>query len=61
MINRIICQKCVHYYVTWEPSRPHGCRAYGFKSKFLPSVVVKNSSGSECNFFKQKNNNNENI
>jgi len=55
MNKEIICQKCIHYFVTWEPSQPHGCRAYGFKSKQIPSVVVKESSGMKCNFYKLKN------
>lgn len=59
MLNRIICQKCSYYFVTWEPSRPHGCKAYGFKSKNIPSQVVKNSSGNECSFYNQKSNNNQ--
>ena len=56
--KRIICQKCEHYFVTWQSNQPHGCNAYGFKSKTIPSVVVKNSSGKQCHFFnlKQKNN-----
>ena len=54
MNERIICQKCVHYYVTWETVKPHGCNAYGFKSQVIPSVVVKNSSKMDCNFYKQK-------
>ena len=57
MQKRIICQKCKFYYVTWEQSKPHGCRAYGFKSKVIPSVVVKNSSGSNCVFYELKSNN----
>ncbi|MCK9162618.1 MAG: uracil-DNA glycosylase [Arcobacter butzleri] len=52
--QRIICQKCIHYFVTWEPSRPHGCRAYGFKSKQIPSMVVKQTSGQECAFYELK-------
>ncbi|QKJ23049.1 hypothetical protein ALEK_1781 [Poseidonibacter lekithochrous] len=57
MEKRIICQKCIHYYVTWEPSNPHGCNAYAFKSKAIPSVVVKRSSGADCNFYQQKSQN----
>jgi len=54
MKKRIICQRCKYYYVTWEKSKPHGCRAYGFKSDKIPSVVVKQSSGSDCNFYEDK-------
>jgi len=54
MNKRIICQRCKHYYVTWEKNKPHGCRAYGFKSQALPSAVVKQSSGTNCNFYEDK-------
>jgi len=54
MKKRIICQRCKYYYVTWEKSKPHGCRAYGFKSDKIPSVVVKQSSGTDCNFYEDK-------
>lgn len=54
MTNPIRCQRCKNYYVTWEPANPHGCRAYGFKSQMLPSIVVKNSSGQECMLFEEK-------
>jgi hypothetical protein len=52
--DRIVCQRCIYYYVTWEQNKPHGCNAYGFKSQQIPSVVVKNSSKMDCNFYKQK-------
>ena len=55
MEKRIVCQRCIYYFVTWEPNQPHGCKSYGFKSRFLPSIVVKNSSGQACNFFVEKN------
>jgi hypothetical protein len=54
MNTRIICQKCKFYFVTWQPNQPHGCKAYGFKSKQVPSIVVKQSSGIECGFYQQK-------
>jgi hypothetical protein len=54
MTQRIICQKCKYYFVTWEPARPYGCKAYNFKSKLIPSMVVKNSSGIDCSFYQQK-------
>ena len=54
MNARIICQKCKYYYVTWKTNQPHGCKAYGFKSKQIPSAVVKQSSGTNCNFYTLK-------
>ena len=50
----IPCKRCKNYFVTWENDKPHGCRAYGFKSPTLPSQVVKESSGEDCQVFEQK-------
>jgi hypothetical protein len=57
MNNKIVCQKCKFYFVTWIQGKPHGCKAYGFKSAKIPSMVVKQSSGIECTLFQSKNNN----
>jgi len=54
MKKRIICQRCKFYYVTWESGKPHGCKAYQFKSQQIPSVVVKQSSGIDCSFYQLK-------
>ncbi len=54
MPNKIICQQCKHYYVTWDSASPHGCRAYGFKSKTICSIIVKQSSNMDCNLFMKK-------
>ncbi|MBA1433114.1 MAG: uracil-DNA glycosylase [Epsilonproteobacteria bacterium] len=54
MKRRINCRRCTYYFVTWEKNQPHGCKAYGFKSAQLPSMVVQKSSGSECALFKEK-------
>lgn len=44
----IDCHRCVHYYVTWQKSHPHGCKAMGFKSSQMPSLVVLRNSGTRC-------------
>jgi hypothetical protein len=53
-MQRINCRRCIHYFVTWNASQPHGCKAYGFKSKMIPSMVVKQSSGIDCSYFSEK-------
>jgi hypothetical protein len=50
----IDCHRCEHYYVTWERTFPHGCRAVGFKSSQLPSIVVRVNSGRECLSYQEK-------
>jgi len=53
-MKRINCRRCEFYFVTWEAAKPHGCKAYGFKSPQIPSIVVFKSSGTECSMFKLK-------
>lgn len=52
--NQVNCMACRHFYITYEPSHPYGCRALGFKSKELPCRVVYVSSGMECQSFSKK-------
>nr|WP_277586893.1 uracil-DNA glycosylase [Psychrobacillus antarcticus] len=48
------CFKCQHFFTTWDARNPRGCKAYEFKTKELPSVVVHRSSGMECLKFEPK-------
>ncbi|TYT75871.1 uracil-DNA glycosylase [Desulfobotulus mexicanus] len=58
-IRRINCHRCRHYYVTWEPRFPHGCRGLNFKSREIPSLVVFRNSGQPCHFYSPKKMNTE--
>ncbi len=51
---RINCHECQYFYVTWQPSTPYGCKAHGFKSAQIPSMVVFSSSGERCLLFRPK-------
>ncbi|GAB6034441.1 uracil-DNA glycosylase [Galenea microaerophila] len=50
----IDCFQCRHFYITWEASQPRGCKAFGFKTAQLPSVVVFEASGEACLKFSPK-------
>jgi hypothetical protein len=52
--QKMDCNKCAHYYVTWDTHFPKGCRALGFKSRKDPSRVVFESSGMDCQLFTPK-------
>lgn len=52
--NSIDCFNCRHFYITWDASQSRGCKAFGFKSKQMPSVVVFESSGADCLKFSPK-------
>jgi hypothetical protein len=40
--------RCRSYFVTYDPTRPHGCRAFLFQSARLPSLEVRLTTGEDC-------------
>jgi len=48
------CRGCRFHYITYEEEWPYGCRAFEFKSKRLPSLVVEESSGEPCRAFEPR-------
>lgn len=59
MAGRPNCIQCIHYFVTHNHAKPHGCRGLGFKSAHNPAAVVFASSGLECQLFVLKKKKNE--
>ena len=53
-MNNPNCNKCKHFYVTYKPKLPHGCKAFRVISKKLPYLEVKNISGIDCALFSNK-------
>jgi len=52
--DRPECLQCQHYYVTWDPNFPYGCRAFGFKSKVAPYLEVYSASQKRCLKFEKR-------
>ncbi|PLA74338.1 uracil-DNA glycosylase [Hydrogenovibrio sp. SC-1] len=52
----IDCFKCRYFFITWDERQPRGCKAFGFKTKQMPSAVVLESSGQPCLKFTPKPN-----
>ncbi|MDP3683464.1 MAG: uracil-DNA glycosylase [Ignavibacteria bacterium] len=50
------CRQCAHFYITWDRNFPYGCKAFGLKTKRIPSAEVYLSSGKECLKFQKKEN-----
>lgn len=46
--------QCEYYYSTWDKYAPRGCRKFDMKSTTMPSILVKQESGNDCQFYKQK-------
>ena len=45
------CRRCQHFAVSWDPAVPYLCRAFGFKSRVLPSREVFEADGHPCRLF----------
>ena len=56
-MNNTNCNKCQHFYVTYKPKFPYGCKAFRVISKKLPYLEVKNISGIDCALFSNKTKN----
>ncbi|ABO49134.1 hypothetical protein Dred_0592 [Desulforamulus reducens MI-1] len=48
------CPKCKHFYITWDRRFPNGCKLYGIKSKYPPSLEVLRATGKTCLVFERK-------
>jgi len=48
MPKKAPCLSCRNYFVTWDPDRPYGCRAFNFKSQILPCYDVQVASNIQC-------------
>jgi len=51
---KINCFHCIHFYITWDPKFPNGCRFFQIKTKNRPSNEVEKSSGLPCQGFEPK-------
>jgi len=48
------CHRCDHFRVTWDGALPYACDAFGFRSRRLPSIVVRETSAQDCSLFRPK-------
>jgi len=48
------CTQCKHFYITWDPKIPNGCRRFGIQCKDLPSRVVAQAGMGDCTGFEAK-------
>ncbi|HIE58809.1 MAG TPA: uracil-DNA glycosylase [Persephonella sp.] len=52
--KKVNCFKCKYFYITWDKKFPYGCKAFGFKSRLLPSIEVYKASKKKCLYFTKK-------
>jgi len=49
-----VCRECRNFWITHDPQRPWGCRAFGFTSARSPAIEVRLASGRACDAFDPK-------
>jgi hypothetical protein len=52
--ERVKCAKCAHYFITYDPRFPYGCRAMNFKSRVLPQNEVTSLTGMDCQMYQPR-------
>ncbi len=53
-MEEINCKRCIHYFITWDPTRPNGCKIFSFKSQKMPSRILKECGEKKCGSFMAK-------
>ncbi|MHB8061991.1 MAG: uracil-DNA glycosylase [Ruminiclostridium sp.] len=53
-VEGVNCHRCKYYYITWDARMPYGCKAFGIKTRQIPSVVVYQTSGKSCQGYEEK-------
>jgi hypothetical protein len=48
------CTDCKHYFITYDPKIPNGCRQYGIKCKAMPTEIVASAGQGDCRGFEPK-------
>ncbi len=48
------CRDCIHFFVTYDPSFPYGCRSVGIKSRRYPYLEVQAATGEPCQGWETK-------
>ena len=53
-MDKVNCFHCSYFRITHNPEQPYACGAFGFRSKELPSLLVKKEDGKECLAFNKR-------
>ena len=52
--KHINCYRCEYLFITHEKNKRYGCRKFGFKGPYFPSITVFSTTGTKCAYFKLK-------
>ena len=53
-IQRVNCFRCEYLFITHEKNKRYGCKKFGFKGPYFPSITVFSTTGTKCAYFTLK-------
>ena len=52
--QHVNCYQCEYLFITHDKNKRYGCRKFGFKGPYFPSITVFSTTGTKCAYFKTK-------
>ena len=52
--HHINCFRCEYLFITHDKNKRYGCKKFGFKGPYFPSITVFSATGTKCAYFKLK-------
>ena len=52
--QHVNCFRCEYLFITHEKNKRYGCKRFGFKGPYFPSITVFSTTGTKCAYFTLK-------
>ena len=52
--RHVNCFRCEYLFITHEKKKRYGCKKFGFKGPYFPSITVFSTTGTKCAYFTLK-------
>ena len=52
--QQINCYLCEYLSITHDKNKRYGCKKFGFKGPYFPSITVFSTTGTKCAYFTVK-------
>ena len=53
-VQHVNCFRCEYLFITHEKNKRYGCKKFGFKGPYFPSITVFSTTGTKCAYFTVK-------
>ena len=53
-VQHVNCFRCEYLFITHEKNKRYGCKKFGFKGPYFPSITVFSTTGTKCAYFTLK-------